>query len=440
MMKKYKLVLFLIIGLGVILRLFKLEWWAGFDFDQETAAWWVKSFLVDKKLSLVGQETSVQGIFIGPLYYYFLSLFYFIFNFDPLGASVMTTIISIFTICLIYSVGKDLFGIKVGLMAAFLYSISFKINFYDRTTAPSNFIMWVAVLIFWFTIKLKFKINYLMGLSLLFGLALSVHPTLLFLMPAVLFYFFKNGNFKSYKISLFSCILFILFLMPILIFEFRHGFLITHELVQHLDNKSLTLTGFVLKVIENSKTYFVLIEEIILGSTKYWFIGALCLLSILKLSFFQLVSFFLFHLLFMIIMSIYPFGVPEYYFLSLVPILLIFFAGALVRYPLGLRSFVLTIIILCNTIAFFNYDNGVGLYYKKQTIKYLSRNNIGATKVMYDTDPGQGNGFKYLFWLENKDKHPTQFQTKAKYVIYVPSSRAPWYEVRFGDIAVAKID
>ena len=78
MKKNY--ILLLTLAFGLFLRIYRLEELAGFDFDQEKAAFWIRDFLIHGKISLIGQEISTGGIFIGPLYFYLLSPFYFLLN------------------------------------------------------------------------------------------------------------------------------------------------------------------------------------------------------------------------------------------------------------------------------------------------------------------------------------------------------------------------
>src|SRR5437764_1311657 len=48
-------------------------------------------------LTLLGPNSSVGGFFLGPVYYYMMAPFLFIFNYDPVGPAVMIALFSVLT-------------------------------------------------------------------------------------------------------------------------------------------------------------------------------------------------------------------------------------------------------------------------------------------------------------------------------------------------------
>ena len=70
----------IIIAVGMFLRSIQLEDRFSYGHDQDLASWFVKDVLINGHLRLIGQETSTQGIFIGPLYYYLLIPFLYLFG------------------------------------------------------------------------------------------------------------------------------------------------------------------------------------------------------------------------------------------------------------------------------------------------------------------------------------------------------------------------
>jgi len=57
-----------------------------FLIDQGRDMMAVKSILYDHHLTLIGPYTSLQGVFQGPIWYYLLSVFTFLFGGDPWGS------------------------------------------------------------------------------------------------------------------------------------------------------------------------------------------------------------------------------------------------------------------------------------------------------------------------------------------------------------------
>jgi 4-amino-4-deoxy-L-arabinose transferase-like glycosyltransferase len=177
MEKKRALFLIFLIGVGFFLRVWRLREMMGFDYDQEVAAFAVDRILTGK-LTLIGQEISLGGIFIGPGYYYLLSLFYLIFNNDPIGIGFMVAIFSIATMAALFLVTRELDNEESALIALAIYTTSWQINFYDRTTAPSNLVMLATLSVLLILLKLRSGRN-----NLLPFLAVTVTFTAVHLHP-----------------------------------------------------------------------------------------------------------------------------------------------------------------------------------------------------------------------------------------------------------------
>lgn len=92
--KNLKIILVILI-LGLFARVYKLTDLFGFGHEQDLQAWIVKDILIDKHPRLIGQETSVPGLFIGPFYYYMLVPFFALFKLNPLSSYILITAISL---------------------------------------------------------------------------------------------------------------------------------------------------------------------------------------------------------------------------------------------------------------------------------------------------------------------------------------------------------
>ena len=66
--------------IGLFFRIYRLADNFGFGHEQDLQAWIVKDIALDHHPRLIGQETSITGLFIGPLYYYILALFFALFD------------------------------------------------------------------------------------------------------------------------------------------------------------------------------------------------------------------------------------------------------------------------------------------------------------------------------------------------------------------------
>src|SRR3989304_4817982 len=105
---KTNLILMAIFLLGIFLRFYQIKERFIFNHDHDLTFWIVKDVLLNKHLRLIGQETSTQGIFIG-LFGIFSSYWVFSKSFDK----------------------------KTGLIASFLYALSFTSAANDREAVPT---------------------------------------------------------------------------------------------------------------------------------------------------------------------------------------------------------------------------------------------------------------------------------------------------------------
>ena len=107
--RKPKYLLVVILLLGLFFRTYNALEYFQYGHDQDLAGWFVRDVVENKHLRLIGQETSTQGIFIGPIYYYMLVPFYMLFGMDPAGGIVMITLLGMFSIFSVYFVFKKVF-------------------------------------------------------------------------------------------------------------------------------------------------------------------------------------------------------------------------------------------------------------------------------------------------------------------------------------------
>lgn len=426
---KKTLVLFATILFGLFLRIYQLEQLAGLDFDQEKAAFWVRDFLIYKKISLVGQEISTGGVFIGPFYYYLLSPFFSIFKMNPLAANILASLLAVVSMFMVYKIGERLFSKKVGLIALFLYAVSFRINFYDRTTAPSNLVMLLSSLIFFSLLKIRAgSTKWIVVIALCLGMGFSVHPTMvaLFFIVAVVLSLFPSKINRKYL--LLSALIIVLFLAPLILFDLRHEFFNSLGVLNVLSRGGLTFDGLLYKVGTNWQSLMVTLESLILPKH----LGGLFILTIFffvirKKGKKNLESKWLLIWLIIpfILLCFYPLNVPEYYFLLTFPIFLVFFSKW-IFILLGKRRIILclllTLVALFNLIELGSYKNTVGMKNKKDAIKFIIDSSSGSNfKVDYWTDLGQKNGFDYLFWYYGKV--PVEDKNARRFVIVIPARK-----------------
>ena len=185
-------------------------------------------------ITLLGQTASVGGFFLGPIYYYFMAPFLWLFNYDPVGPAIMVALFGIATVWLVYKVGKEWFGKSVGLIAAGLYAISPLVVTYSRSSWNPNLMPFFSLLTLYFVykgfVKNNFKLFVLSGF--LFGIAMQLHYLSVFLGVIIFVYVllyrfaYSKNNFLTRIIKEYLYIFLGLLIgwSPFLAFEIRHGF------------------------------------------------------------------------------------------------------------------------------------------------------------------------------------------------------------------------
>lgn len=112
-----------ILGLGLRL-MFLPQGGLTFGYDQARDAYSALE-IANGDLKIQGPSASTPGLFHGALYYYLLAPAYGLGNGSPYIVGVWIAFINILTILPIYYLGRLLFNSRVGILAAFLFAISF---------------------------------------------------------------------------------------------------------------------------------------------------------------------------------------------------------------------------------------------------------------------------------------------------------------------------
>ena len=223
---KTNLILLLILSLGLFLRTYQLRERFLYGHDQDLAGWVIKDVVVNRHFRLIGQETSTQGIFIGPLFYYLQIPFYLLTGMDPIGGTYLFTILGLITIVSIYFIFTKVFDRNTGLIGALVYAISFYTIYNDREAVPTMpVILWSV----WFFYALNLLLQGKQKLAyIFFGILIGLiwHLNFALILPVVLipiaFYLSKaKYKFKDPVAGIFT---FFVVSLPLLLFELRHGF------------------------------------------------------------------------------------------------------------------------------------------------------------------------------------------------------------------------
>lgn len=228
--------LILILLIAAVLRLYRIDEYMTFLGDEGRDALIVYNIL-HGKLTLLGPTASVGGFFMGPAYYYLSAPFLWLFNYNPIGPSVMVAFLSLLTMVLMYRMGRDFFNKPTGIIAVLLYALAPVVIVYSRASWNPNvmpFFTITTLYILYEGIKRnKWWLFFLCGI--LFGIDIQLHYIELFVGAIIVLYIFiarftekTKSFFEKIKQIVFDGVNlfggFLLGFSPFIAFEFRHGF------------------------------------------------------------------------------------------------------------------------------------------------------------------------------------------------------------------------
>jgi len=245
-----------ILGIAAYLRLYHINLYMTFLGDEGRDVLIVKRMIVDGKWTLLGPTASVGGFFMGPIYYYFMLPFLWLWKLNPVGPAIMVALVGILTTYLIYRFGKELFGERVGIIASSLYALSPLVISYSRSSWNPNIVPFFSLSMFYLLWRIITKKTWheLFWVGIIIGIGIQLHYTFLFVLPVLGIVCLWHGRawerIKDYGL----CILgFLIGFAPFLGFEVRHGFTNTKAIFSFIfegKDTGFFLSSFVLNITD----------------------------------------------------------------------------------------------------------------------------------------------------------------------------------------------
>lgn len=225
-MRFQKFILILILLLAACLRFYRIDEYLMFLGDEGRDVLVVKRMIVDLKPTLLGPITSVGSIYMGPIFYYMMAPFLWLFRLDPVGPAVMVALSAIVTVYVVYRIGRDFFSPTVGFIAALFYSISPLTITYGRASWNPNVVPLYASLLMYGILMtvVRRKFHWMILSAFCIGILIQLHYITFIFFP-ILFCCLMLIRFRiPFRIYVLSIVAFLLAYSPFLAFEFRHGF------------------------------------------------------------------------------------------------------------------------------------------------------------------------------------------------------------------------
>ena len=239
------ILLILILVLAAFLRLWTIGDYMEFLGDEGRDAIIARGIL-HGDLTLLGPRSSAGDFFMGPFYYYLITPFLWIANYNPVGPAIMVALLGIATVFLIYIVGRKFFGEVAGLSAAALYAASPLVLAYSHSSWNPDVLPFFALLtmfIAYLTITNNKSWKYYLLIGILIGICLQLHYLSLFLAIIIAIYILLYSPKKIITILkkyLLLTIGAVISLSPLILFELRHGFLNTKGIISFVFDDTLT--------------------------------------------------------------------------------------------------------------------------------------------------------------------------------------------------------
>lgn len=454
----YLVWLIFILLVSIFFRTYQVVERLNFAHDSDLASWIVKDIVINHHYRLIGQLTTAEGIFIGPLFYYLLIPFYLITKMDPVGSIILITLLGFLTTLSYYFVFSKIFNQRVGLIAAFLQTVLIPMIVSDRWIVPSTptnlWSIWLLYVIIMLARKRQFVLIILGALmGLIWHIHIALAPALLSVIPAL------GLNFKlpKFKYILGFFIAFFISSIPLILFEARHHFSQTLALISNFTTNHGGGTGLdkfnllTIKMGGVSNALFFSPQSFFFDEKRILLV--IILVSAIFLPKYKLIKWKELIVLFTWIIGVVIFftlsssPVSEYYFASINVILICFvslwFSFFYQKKKLG-KYLVLLIFstILIKNLWYFttlkNYNQGY--IEKKMAVEYIIQDskekNYPCVAISYITRPGDNVGFRYFFWLNNLHVN-APISGSPVYTLVIPEEMAKGVtNVIFGHIGV----
>lgn len=443
--------LIIILALGLFLRIYKPADYYIYNHDGDLASWIVKDVVVNHHFRIIGQETSVHGVFIGPFFYYLLIPFYLMGKMDPIGGVYLSALIGFFSIFSYYYVFSKMFGKKTGLVASAIYALSMSIALTDREVVPTTPVMLWSV---WFLycnfllLKGRQKIGLILS-AILIGLVWSINLALLVVSPLLIISFAFSRKKLDFKSLFVAFALFIAVISPFFVFEARHGFQQTKSIVSSVTSNRNYIPGTVSGINKIDRVFQLIntnTQNLITGPIRkmpqnvfFWVFTAMFLYVLLtkKISKEVGLIFLLWQTIYIVFFSFNSLNLSEYYlngmnviWIGTVALFISAFIDSKKAKFVGYIIFFAFAVF--NLIQFYDYKpNQIGYVQKKALVSFIKEDSLShgypCIAVSYIADPGYNFGYRYFFYLQNM--HVNQ-----------PISGSPVYTIVFPHSKVDKID
>ena len=222
LIKKINFPLIFILFIAAFFRFYNFREFQHWTGDDEIFTAVIRHIIWDRSPILL-IPNAFLGFGLGPFFHWLAVPLYFLTNFNLVNIQAATSLLGVVTTYVIFLGASILGGVRLGLIASFLYASSFLLSLFDRRLWSLSIDSFLAAITFLILVKvIKGNVRFIPLLALPIGFSFHSDASLVVLAIAVLvsWIYFKIPLFKRYLISFF-CILAI-FLLPLIIAEVQY--------------------------------------------------------------------------------------------------------------------------------------------------------------------------------------------------------------------------
>lgn len=427
-----------------------------FTYDQGRDMLELRNIVVGKHLTLIGPTTSINGVFLGPFWYYFNVIPFVLSGGDPQALVYWIVVWYLLAGFLLYYYLNKVSS-SLAFFASAIYLMSQALFYSSRFSWNSN--LMPPFTIFYFLIL----VNYLKRansrnsilLGAISGLSMQIQAAF-----GILFFPFSLISSFFYKIKLkflgMNFLSFFITLLPQIVFELRHDFVVSRTFLNEISGKTAIL-GQKLTLEQTFSSHFNNFKNTVDGIlilpdklTLYIFIASLFFMlhtvkaknidKSLKVYFLIPFSFLLFTFIFYLL---YQYPLKGWFILGLY-IPFIFIIATFFAQILNLRKIQLSILVAIILLSSFistitSQSRLIPKENDRSTDKSNIRNEIGAIEWVYKRADGKAfkaynyisavydYPYQYLYWWLGEKKygyHPDTLTYLDNVPEYIPGGNS----------------
>lgn len=446
--KKELLIFFLILVIASFFRFYKIQDYFYFISDAGRDAREAYKIIYDHKLTLVGPRASVAGFFMGPFYFYLITMPLLVFKMNPIGLGYFCSTLGVLTVALVYFISRKFYDVKTALLVAAMYAVGNTVIVYSRMAwnpSPAP-LFTVLLLISLYYYQTKSSSKSLLAAWVCLGLGMQLHYTFLYLFaPLVVVLFVINQNFgKTLKQILMGISIIVLLNLSLIVFDLRHHFITSLAFKEFLlgDKIGFSFLLFLGRYWQNTKQ----LMSLTLVNGFDGSIAAVSLLVFLGYFLFKKIKNYGLYLGVMIFISLFFLSlfkgtVQLYYFNFLLPLPFLFL-GYVVHNLTKIKGSGLLLPVVFAIFFLTNLNNNLNLPKPSPTLQEIKEisesiiNKVGENEkfniAMFSSDPWHtAEEYRYFtYYFGKRAEAPENYEKIDKlYLIAVGEMKNP-LEVR----------